>query len=61
MSIIDETEKALDNLVDMKHRLVSNLTYREMQLPNIKESLTKLTKKISELKSLLFIYTGKKH
>lgn len=61
MSIIDETEKALDNLVDMKHQLVSNLTYREMQLPNIKESLIKLTKKISELKSLLFIYTGKKH
>ena len=61
MSIIDETEKALDNLVDMKHQLVSNLTDREMQLPNIKESLIKLTKKISELKSLLFIYTGKKH
>lgn len=61
MSIIDETEKALDNLVDIKHQLVSNLTDREMQLPNIKESLTKLTKKISELKSLLFIYTGKKH
>lgn len=61
MSIIDETEKALNNLVDMKHQLVSNLTDREMQLPNIKESLIKLTKKISELKSLLFMYTGKKY
>ena len=61
MSLIDETEKALDNLITMKKELVDNLTEKELQLPTIKDSLYKLTKKISELKSLLFIYTGKKH